>query len=266
MSFIDDIVDFGSSALDMGKSVVGFLGGNSIGSQLVKTAALGFAVSQMNKNVNKQNSLPTTASSPEPDRGVRLQVDPDSNHKIPVVYGSAHLGGIITDAQISNNNLTMHYVITICEKTGTKISDDLASTFVFEDIYWNDQRIVFDTDGITAAYTVDRDSNVDYSIAGQVKVYCYAGSSDDPVQPDGYSGVTPIASMVVPNWSTSHDMNDLVFAVVRVDYNREKGVTEIPEIKFHITNSMTQPGDCLYDYMTNTRYGAGIDPTEIYSE
>ena len=34
-------------------------------------------------------------------------------------------------------------------------------------------------------------------------------------------------------------------------------------VKFHVTNSMTQPGDCIYDYMTNEMYGAGIDPAEI---
>jgi hypothetical protein len=28
-------------------------------------------------------------------------------------------------------------------------------------------------------------------------------------------------------------------------------------------NTMTLPGDVLYDYMTNTRYGAGIPEAEI---
>jgi hypothetical protein len=27
---------------------------------------------------------------------------------------------------------------------------------------------------------------------------------------------------------------------------------------------MSQPGDVLFDYMTNTRYGAGINEQEIY--
>jgi hypothetical protein len=31
----------------------------------------------------------------------------------------------------------------------------------------------------------------------------------------------------------------------------------------HMNNSMTQPGDVLYDMMTNTRYGAGIAPADI---
>jgi hypothetical protein len=33
---------------------------------------------------------------------------------------------------------------------------------------------------------------------------------------------------------------------------------------FVIENSMKLAGDCLYDLMTNTRYGAGINPEEIY--
>jgi hypothetical protein len=58
-------------------------------------------------------------------------------------------------------------------------------------------------------------------------------------------------------------MNDLIFAVVKVDYNREKNVTGIGDLLFHVDNTMKLPGDVLYDYMTNTRYGAGITATEI---
>jgi hypothetical protein len=59
-------------------------------------------------------------------------------------------------------------------------------------------------------------------------------------------------------------MGDLVFAVVEVNFNRDKNITQAPQsMKFHISNTMNQPGDCLYDYMTNTRYGAGIDAGAI---
>ena len=70
----------------------------------------------------------------------------------------------------------------------------------------------------------------------------------------------------MPNWaSATHAMNDLLFAVVRVDYNRDKNVTGLGDMLFHIQNNMYLPGDCLYDYMTNTRYGAGISASEIYT-
>jgi hypothetical protein len=58
-------------------------------------------------------------------------------------------------------------------------------------------------------------------------------------------------------------MSDLVFAIVKVDYNRDKNVTSIGDYQFKITNSMKLGGDCLFDYATNTRYGAGIRLADI---
>jgi hypothetical protein len=182
------------------------------------------------------------------------------------VYGSAQLGGIIFDAQITNSNRTMYYAIAICEQTGTRLSDGAASVISFKNVYWNDGRIVFGADGITAQYAVDRDGNVDYSVQDQVQVYCYRNGSTNPVVPQIYSnGSLQPAYNIMPTWTNYYTADNLVFAIVRVNYNREKNITSIPQMRFQVQNSMTLPGDCLYDYMTNTRYGAGIDPTEIYS-
>jgi hypothetical protein len=255
MSFLDDIIDVGTS----------IFGGNGIGAQLARTAALGGVLYLLN-NTNKSSSQPGAASAPAaPDPKNRITLAPNPENKIPVVYGSAYAAGMLTDAQISNSNTTMHFVYTICERTGTLLSDGSTSTFAFNDIWINDQRCVFQSDGITVDYTVDKDSNVDYSMQGLVRVYCYAGDSSHPVVPVGYTGSSLSAAYsVVPNWTINHNMSNLVFAVIRVDFNRDKNVTAAPtNVKFHITNSMTQPGDCIYDYMTNAMYGAGIDPEEI---
>lgn len=254
MSFLDDVIGVGKAVF----------GGDSLGSSLARTAALGAAVYLMNRS-SKGNDVGSGASSATPDPRNRIQLQPSPENRIPVVYGSAFVPGIITDAQISNNNNTMHFVFTICEKTGTLLSDSTQSEFTFEDIYYNDQRVVFKEDGFTVNYTVDRDSNVDYSLQDLVKVYCYAGSSSNPVVPEGYSNSSlDNASEIMPDWTTNHTMSDLIFAIVEVNYNRDKGVTQAPSnMKFHISNTLTQPGDCLYDYMTNTRYGAGLATTEI---
>jgi hypothetical protein len=60
-------------------------------------------------------------------------------------------------------------------------------------------------------------------------------------------------------------MSSLVFALVRVEYNKERNVTSLGDIQFKLTNTLSQPGDVVNDYMKNTRYGAGIPDTEIYS-
>jgi hypothetical protein len=58
-------------------------------------------------------------------------------------------------------------------------------------------------------------------------------------------------------------MPDLVFAVVQVNYVRKFNLVGIGEMTFDISNSMTLPGDVLYDITTNTRYGAAIDPSDV---
>jgi hypothetical protein len=261
MSFLDDIVDFASGAFS-------WFTGSSATAGLARTALTGLALQQVTKSVNKQNDAVATAErTPPVDPGVRLQVNPDPEHRVPVVYGTAYLGGIVTDAVLTNSNQSMYYVVTLCELTGTKYSDDLQTTFTFNNIYWDDQKVNFSSDGITVSSTVDRDGNIDTSLAGLVKIYCYAGSSSDPVVPTGYTNNSLTqAYNVMPGWTSSHVMSDLVFAVIRVDYNKDKGSTKLGNTIFQLTNSMTLAGDCLYDIMTSTRYGAGIPAAEIYQE
>jgi hypothetical protein len=58
-------------------------------------------------------------------------------------------------------------------------------------------------------------------------------------------------------------MDELVFALIKVRYSKEKGITGIGNIEFKVKNTMSQAGDCINDYLTNTRYGAGITIEEI---
>ena len=244
--------------------VVGFFSGNSIASSVVKLIGVTYLAQKLSENANKAND--TGKNQPANiDQGVRLQVNPATSNKVPVLYGTGFFGGIITDAVMTNTNKTMYYCLTLAEKTGTILSQSTASSYTFKDVYWNDQRIVFKNNGITVDYAVDRTGNIDRSLDNQVNIYCYAGNSATPKVPENYTNNTLTnAALIMPGWTTStHQMNDLIFAVVKVDYNREKNVTGIGDVLFHVDNTMKLPGDVLYDYMTNTRYGAGITVTEI---
>lgn len=263
MSFLDDIGDAIGGAVDwLGKSSVGSLLGNVAG-----TALAGYALNQITKSINPENSTPDTAqeqNAATPDLGVRLQIQPSTENKIPVVYGTALIGGKITDAAISDDNSEMFFCLTLCERTGKLnlgTGDD--STINFKAIFWNDKKIFFKGDGYTADYCEDQDGNKDTNIDGLIKVWCYNGSSYEPVSPLGYGQHNLHAYTVFPNWTTEHWMADLVFAIVRIKYNKEHGITGLGTFKFQLENDMKQPGDCLYDYMTNVRYGAGMVPEEI---
>lgn len=265
-------MSFLSSVFELGKKAVKFLSGDSIGANIAKTVISGLAVKKINKAITRPTVVPPAAAR-EPERGipvdegVRLQVDPDPNHAVPVVYGTATLGGAITDVHLEAQN-TLYVVFTICERTGVKLSDGQQSVITFDEIRLNDQRVIFKTGGQTVDSTVDRDGAVDNSADGLIEIRCFNNGSNSPVRPQGFNsgGNIQPASQFIPTWTSTDTMDQLVFVVVKFTYNRDRGVTRIPEISIRVSNSMRLPGDCVRDYMTNTRYGAGIPPQEIYSE
>jgi hypothetical protein len=262
MSWLDSIVDFGSTVL---KGANSLLGSNSLGSNILKTVMTGVALNKVTKSINKSNDAVSQARPAPVDPGVRLQTSANTEAKIPVLYGTATFGGSLIDARMSSDNKTMYYVYALCENTGTLLSTGAASEYTFEQVYWNDQRIVFQGDGITANYMVDRNGTRDLSIQGLVQVYLYRSGSAASSQgfPGGLSGTGQAAYSVVPGWDSTWSLSGLSFMVVRVDYNKEKGITGVGDVRVRMTNSMTMPGDVLYDQMTNTTYGAGIAAQDI---
>lgn len=256
---------FLDSIVDVGRGLWNSVTGSGMGGTLVSTLLTGLALNQVTKSINKSsNTQASQTQTAQAETGNKITLTPATENRVPVVYGGAMLSGIVTDARMSSDNQKMTYCLTICEVTGTKMSDGLASEFLFEDVYANGNRIVFKEDGITASHMVDADSNVDWSIDGLIKVYLYKNGSSAPAILDIYSaGATGLASTHMPGWTSNHTMNNLVFAIVEVTYNKTKNVTSLPNMTFAIQNNMTMPGDCLWDYMTNTRYGAGIPASEI---
>jgi hypothetical protein len=251
MSFIDNIVGFGKQAL-------GFLGGKSIGSQLARTALLGYALNRVSKSINKANEVP--------DQGVQIAIDPDTEFSVPVLYGTAYVSGKITDAHMSANNKDMWICVTLCEKTGNLINGT-PSVISFEEMYIDNLRLGFQSNGITVSDIWDDSGNNSDRWNGLIEVYPFNGGSTSPTTFTTEStGNTANAYDVMPNWSSTDTMNDLVFCIIKYRYNSEKDkrLTSIGrDIKFKLSNTMTLPGDCLNDYMQNTRYGAGISSGEM---
>ena len=64
--------------------------------------------------MNKMFAVPDVGSyggaGDSPDNvGNRQQVPPATNNKLPVVYGSAWVGGTVTDLSITNNNQVLYW-------------------------------------------------------------------------------------------------------------------------------------------------------------
>jgi hypothetical protein len=257
MSFLDDIIG-------VGKGIFDFVTGDTTGGAIARAVGSSIVLNQITDSINKDNQKPDAATSNQPDFGVREQVDPDTQHSIPVVYGTAFVGGIVTDAVLTNSNQTMWYCLTICEKTGNLINGT-ASTITIDRIYWNQSEIKFQTDGTTVDSFIDEDGNVNDNPKGLVQIFLYNNGSVNQTFPAGFSGSTSPAYSLFPNWTANHTMNELVFALVKVNYSKEKSITGLGNIEFKVKNSMTEAGDCINDYLTNTRYGAGITAEEINS-
>jgi len=199
------------------------------------------------------------------DPGVRIQFPPATNNKIPIVYGSANTKGVITDARLSSSdsvtNDTMTYVLVISEKTQT-------GTFTVGDIYWNDQKLVMKTAAGSqhiVASSIDQNgfgtSNTNFD--GLIKMRIYAGSTaaTDQIFPPQASGNTENARTALGESDTNYLLSGLVFAVIQVKYSSEKGTTGLGQITFQINNTLKNPGEVWYDYVTSSRYGAGF-PTD----
>jgi hypothetical protein len=251
MSFLDSL---GSLA----KSAGGFLSSGSIGSSLAKTALLGFALNRMQSSMNKK----TDAGK---DKGREIQLNPSTENAIPVVYGDAYVKGMVTDAYLASDNKTMWFCLTVSEKTGTLLSTSAASAISFREVYLDGLRLSFQADGVTVENAYDEDGVSTDKWNGLIKIYPFNNGSANPTTfTTETTGNSSTAYSLFPNWASTNSMSNLVFALVLITYNSEKDLTSLGEMTFKLSNTMRQPGDCLYDYATNNRYGAGIDSTEIY--
>lgn len=255
MSFIDSIINFGSQAVDWFKE-------NPRGGAIVRSIGSAIVLNQVQKSINKENQTPSAAESNKPDLGVREQVDPDTDSSIPVVYGTAFTGGKVIDAQLTDGNTTMWYCLTICEKTGPLINGT-ASVITIDNVYWNENEVKFQSDGITVNSFRSADGVESQNPNGLIQMYFYNNGSANQIFPVGYSGTSTDARDIFPGWATNHSMDELVFCLVKVVYSRVAQVTGLGNLEFKVRNTMTDAGDVLNDYLTNARYGAGISVEEI---
>lgn len=260
-------MSFLSGLGNLAKSTFGFLTGNSIGSQVARTVLTGFAVKKMadSRQVDTNQNDPSIQEE-TPDYGIRAQVNADTTTRIPVVYGRAYTSGKVFDVRMDNNNQTMWYAMALSENTGALLSTGASSVFTFRTIFYNNARLVFQSDGITVDHTVDVNGLIDFSLQGLVKVYLYQGDTSSGSQKSslGSTVTTPVNGYAVfPQWTSQHTADGLVFALVRVDYDKEKNAAGLGSFVAELENSMTLPGDVLNDYMKSTDYGAKIPISRI---
>ena len=200
---------------------------------------------------------PFSANDTQLNTGTTLQVPPATDNKLPVVYGTGYVGGIITDLTITSDNQDLYFVLSLCEVTGNG-----SDSITIGDIYYQGQQCVFDGPNVTGL--IDPSTGItDTSCDGYLSIYTYSNGSNAP-QNSSVSAITLLqASGLTYQWDSSKLMTNTAFAVIHITYNQGASMTSLGQTQFQITNSRNSAGDVIYDYLTNTVYGAAIPVSQI---
>lgn len=158
---------------------------------------------------------------------------------LPVIYGRYRLAGSRVYVHTTGaTNEFMHLVIAWCE----------GEIDAIEEIYFDD---VISSDG---------------RYAGLVTVTHYLGTDSQ----------TANAALIAasPHWTSAHRLRGVAYSYFKLEYDPE-AFPNIPVVSAvirgrKVANVTTaavawsqSPADCIYDYMTNTRYGRSIPAAEI---
>lgn len=205
----------------------------------------------------EQSGQDYAGQSPNP--GNRQQLPPATDNKLPVVYGQAWLGGTIVDLSITADNQNLYYVLALSE-----VTNNGSDTITFGDIYYGGKRVIFNgTNQYIVDSLLDESTGESQPVNGNIKIYLYRNGSLNPTN----SGQTAIQVMQAAGldytWNNTKLMTNCAFAILQLTYNADLNIQGIEQTRFQLTNSRSKPGDCIYDYLTNTVYGAAIPTDQV---
>ena len=198
----------------------------------------------------------------QPNPGNRQQIPPAGDNKIPVIYGSAYVGGIITDMSISENNQDIYWVMVLSEVTNSE-NGNTADVFTFGNVYWGGKLCVFGGNGYSVTGLTDESTGETQDITGYMDIYLYRNGSNTPTNSSSSAIQIMQTAGLVYTWDNTKLMSNCAFAIIHLKYNADRNLTGLSQTRFEINNPRTAPGDCFLDYFTSTRYGAAIPLANI---
>lgn len=209
--------------------------------------------------------MPSGNAQGQPNPGNRQQLPPAGDNKLPVVYGTAYVGGAIIDMSISENNQDIYWVFALSEVTNTE-TGGAPDTITFGDIYWGGKKCVFSTT-VGEEYKVvgllDESTNETQNISGYMDIWLYNNGSNSPVNSTTNAITVMNTNGLVYKWPGNKLMTNCAFAIVHLRYSQSRNLVSLNQTRFQLTNSRKAPGDCFLDYLTSTRYGAAIPVAQV---
>jgi len=229
--------------------------------------AVAFAINMVVSTIVSKLFAPDipNGSNNQPNPGNRQQLPPAGDNKLPVVYGTAYVGGIVTDLSISSNNQDIYWVLALSEVTNTE-SGGTPDTITFGNIYWGGKKVIFST---TAGelYKVtglqDESTGNIQDVTGYMDIWLYKNGSVNPANSSTNAISVMSSSGLIWTWPGSNLMSNCAFAIVHIKYSQSRNLVSLNQTRFQITNSRKVPGDCFLDFLTSERYGAAIPLANI---
>ena len=263
------LLTLASPVFAIGATIVAALGGAAVFGAYA--GAIAFAINMIasviiTKAFANNPSYDNGISGGSPDPGNRQQVPPATDNKLPVVYGSAYVGGTVTDLSISEDNQQLYYVLSICEVTNTnpgQTPDDIT----FGDVYFGGKKVIFaSSTSPNVTGLLDESTGItDTTVDGRIQIFLYKNGSNTPVRGTQTAIEVMQTSGLVYTWDNTKLMTNCAFAILHLTYSQSANIRGLEQTKFQVTNSRTNTGACFSDYFVNTRYGCAIDSSQIDS-
>ena len=190
-----------------------------------------------------------------PDPGIRQRIASDPGNKLPVIYGKSKVFGSITFADITSDNQTMAFILTLCEGPIETIGQ----------IWWDDFKLTLDSNGNVTNAT-DSQGETDDFLNGNLTVKKFkAGGRCSPMETFSTKWATNAVNRTMPN---------VAYLYAELKYNRDESVTGLTSklgaevdgklvrtfsgsTLSSVTSYSNNPAECLLDYLTSTFYGCG---------
>ena len=274
----------------MAVALAGALGGGGILSSIIG-AVISFAISYI---INKAFAPEEEERQDPKDQGVKQRIATDPRNKLPVVYGTKSVSGQITYAEISNDNQRMAFIISLAEGPVSSINsvkwEDKTISF--------SGTLAFDSGDENAAIavagdTLSDDGESDNFLSGRFRCKVFPAGGRCREMESFSSGASrkwvrntaDTADLTTAELNAQRSMPDTAYAFVELTYDQEKRVTSLSSrLQFGITGKMVKPltsstnaesyaaaseatsnnpAEIVVDYLTNTRYGAGVPLSAI---
>ena len=199
---------------------------------------------------------------PSGDGTYQLSTDPSA--VIPILYGQTQVRGAVFDSELTNSNTTLTTALMLAERTGDGINGN--ADYTLNEVFFNDVKLNLNANG-TVANGILNDGTVTTKYNDNTEVYLYQGDVTTPIdkiQP-GVDATYGSARTYMTNWAnTQVQARGTLFALIRQTYDAANAVQGLGTWTFDITNdTASNPGEVLYDFLTNERYGGQYDANTL---